>query len=108
MSQSLPTLGGGGRAHVPGKNLDILELPKTWHADLQQACESFASIRSQSQNVTKFTKVHKETCKSVWPPNTSLCASSCAHLRLLAGLFCQGLKKQRMLTGYLTHNAVLT
>ena len=47
MSQSSPTL-GGGEGQVPGENLDILESPKTWCADLQQACKSFASVRLQS------------------------------------------------------------
>ena len=36
----------------------------------------------------------EETCESVWPPNASLYASSaCVHLRLLAGPFGQGLRK---------------
>ena len=38
----------------------------------------------------------EETCQCVWPPNASLYASStCAHLRLLAGPFDQGLMFSR-------------
>ena len=37
----------------------------------------------------------EETCQCVWPPNASLYASStCAHLRLLAGPFDQGLTEE--------------
>ena len=36
----------------------------------------------------------EETCKSMWPPNASLYASStCVHLQPLAGLFGQGLTR---------------
>ena len=39
---------GGGGPKVPEKNLDMLGLPKTVPADLQQACKLFASVKSQS------------------------------------------------------------
>ena len=44
-----------GRAYPHGgKELGILEWPKTWHADSPQACESFARDRSQTYCVRKF------------------------------------------------------